>query len=98
MNITAFDVLKGIIATCGFCLVLTCSSFGATFTVTKTADTNDGVCDADCSLREAIGAANQATSNDVIQFDAAVFSTPKTITLNGTELDVADFSGDLTVN
>ena len=25
----------------------------ATFTVTKTADTNDGTCNADCSLREA---------------------------------------------
>src|SRR4051794_34618569 len=30
----------------------------AVFTVTKTADTNDGVCNADCSLREAIRAAN----------------------------------------
>ena len=30
----------------------------ATFTVTKTADTNDGSCNADCSLREAIVAAN----------------------------------------
>jgi CSLREA domain-containing protein len=31
----------------------------AVFTVTKTSDSNDGVCDADCSLREAILAANQ---------------------------------------
>ena len=30
----------------------------ATFTVTKTTDTNDGSCNADCSLREAIIAAN----------------------------------------
>ena len=30
----------------------------ATLIVTKTADTNDFFCDADCSLREAIGAAN----------------------------------------
>lgn len=42
------------------------------FTVTKTADSNDGVCDTDCSLREAITVAN-ATSNlndlpDVIGF------------------------------
>ncbi len=29
-----------------------------TFGVTKTADTNNGTCDADCSLREAISAAN----------------------------------------
>jgi CSLREA domain-containing protein len=32
----------------------------ATFTVTKTADTNDGVCDADCSLREAVQVARDA--------------------------------------
>ncbi len=34
------------------------ATFGVTFTVTKTADTNDNVCDADCSLREAIASAN----------------------------------------
>ena len=28
----------------------------ATYTVSKIADTNDGVCDADCSLREAVAA------------------------------------------
>lgn len=36
-----------------------------TWTVTKTADTNDGVCDSDCSLREAIAA---AASGDTIVF------------------------------
>ncbi len=30
----------------------------ALYTVTKTADTNDGTCDSDCSLREAIAASN----------------------------------------
>ena len=30
-----------------------------TWTVTKTADTNDGACDSDCSLREAIAVAAQ---------------------------------------
>ena len=34
------------------------AAFAADFVVTKTADTNDGVCNADCSLREAIIAAN----------------------------------------
>ena len=38
----------------------------STFTVTKTADTNDGMCDADCSLREAVGAANAAPDTDTI--------------------------------
>ena len=35
--------------------------------MTKTADTDDGTCDADCSLREAIDAANtQVGSDDVV--------------------------------
>src|SRR5215831_15527627 len=41
----------------------------ATYTVTKTADTNDGVCDADCSLREAIVAANNNPGPDLIAFN-----------------------------
>ncbi|MBS1811449.1 MAG: CSLREA domain-containing protein [Acidobacteria bacterium] len=56
----------------------------AILTVTKTADTNDGVCDADCSLREAIAAAN---ANDTIQF-SALFNAPQTITLALGELAI----------
>jgi CSLREA domain-containing protein len=41
----------------------------ATYTVTKTADTNDGTCDADCSLREAIAVANGNAGNDEIDFN-----------------------------
>ena len=44
------------------------AAHAATFTVTKTADTNDGTCDADCSLREAIVAANAAAGPDTITF------------------------------
>lgn len=44
-------------------------AFAATYTVTKTADTNDGTCDADCSLREAIAAANADPGHDTIEFD-----------------------------
>src|SRR5262245_37755830 len=45
----------------------------AVFTVTKVTDTNDGVCDADCSLREAIDAADNAvTGADVITVDPAL--------------------------
>ena len=40
-----------------------------TVTVTKTADTDDGVCDSDCSLREAIAS---ASAGDTIIFDAAL--------------------------
>ncbi|MBI2339289.1 MAG: tandem-95 repeat protein [Deltaproteobacteria bacterium] len=46
-------------------LCVTSSALAATYTVTKTADTNDGTCDSDCSLREAITAANGASGNTV---------------------------------
>jgi CSLREA domain-containing protein len=41
----------------------------ATYTVTKTADTNDGTCDADCSLREALAVANGNAGADTIDFN-----------------------------
>jgi CSLREA domain-containing protein len=43
----------------------------ATFGVTKTFDTHDGRCDADCSLREAVAAANAAPGADRISLPAA---------------------------
>ena len=43
----------------------------ATFVVTKTADTSDGSCNADCSLREAILAANAGGST--VQIPAGVY-------------------------
>lgn len=54
---------------------------GATFIVTKTADTNDGVCDADCSFREALIEVNNNTTGGVthrIEF-SSLFDTPQTI-------------------
>lgn len=47
-------------------------------TVNKTADTNDGACDIDCSLREGIAA---AAAGDVVQFATPPFNSPQTITL-----------------
>ncbi|HYJ05296.1 MAG TPA: putative Ig domain-containing protein, partial [Chthoniobacterales bacterium] len=48
--------------------------------VTKIADTNDGICDADCSLREAIA---QVCPGGTITFDTGgVFATPQTIVLS----------------
>lgn len=57
-------------------------NFG-TRTVTKVADTNDGVCDADCSLRQAIAA---AAPGDLVSFASPFFDTPRAIVLGGTEL------------
>ena len=69
-----------------FSSLLFLSANASTLTVTKTADTNDDACDADCSLREAIAAANAAATDDVIEFDGIVFGTAQTITLSGTQL------------
>lgn len=61
------------------------NNFAATLTVTKTADTADGVCDADCSLREAVFA---AARGDTIVF-SPLFDSPQIITLT---------SGQITIN
>src|SRR5688572_1390796 len=45
----------------------------AVFTVTKTADTLDGLCDDDCSLREAVSAANLNLGTDVIDLPAGIY-------------------------
>lgn len=47
--------------------------YAATFTVTKTADTADGTCDADCSLREAVIAANANAGADDITLPAGTY-------------------------
>ena len=65
----------------------------ATFTVTKTADTNDGACTpSDCSLREAIGAANSNRGADTVNLPGGTF----TLTIPGTG-EAANATGDLDV-
>ena len=56
---------------CG--LALASAAKAATFLVSKTADTNDGACDADCSLREAVIAANAAAGADTIVVPTGTF-------------------------
>lgn len=73
-----------------FVFAITQVTFAAVYTVTKTADTDDGFCNFDCSLREAIRAANASPSNDVIDFDFNVFVNPQTITLSGSELVIVN--------
>jgi CSLREA domain-containing protein len=87
-------VIAILIYTC--CLITVHNAQAATFTVTKTADTNDGVCDLDCSLREAITAANNSTENDIILF-SSLFNSAQTITLSGTELNIAN-NGSLSIS
>ncbi|MFL5797670.1 MAG: choice-of-anchor Q domain-containing protein [Actinomycetota bacterium] len=64
-----------------------------TFTVTRTSDTNDGACTpADCSLREAVRAANAAAGADVIVVPAGTYQ----LTLTGAGENHAA-SGDLDI-
>ena len=60
--------------------------------VTKSADTNDGRCDADCSLREAVLAANAASGPDVIRVPTGLYD----LTLRGKGED-ASATGDLDI-
>jgi len=80
-------------------LLFTMSAQAATYTVNSILD--PGVvagCDAiECTLREAIVAANATADNDIINFDPIVFNTAQTITLNGTRLTIAN-NGTLTIN
>ena len=75
-------------------------------TVAKTDDTSDGVCDADCSLREAIAAAN---SGDTVMIPAGTYTLTlgsqltidKSLTLSGagsedTVIQAATSSADAT--
>ncbi len=56
------------------------------FAVTKTADTNDGTCNSDCSLREAVNAANSNPDPSQITFDNQIFGTAQMIVLSTGEL------------
>ncbi|HEX6898848.1 MAG TPA: CSLREA domain-containing protein [Thermoanaerobaculia bacterium] len=51
------------------------TAHAAVYIPTKTADTNDGACDPnDCSLREAVAAANQHAGDDVILLDDKTYT------------------------
>lgn len=72
----ARTVSKGILRWTFASLLLLISAVrapAATFTVTKTANTADEVCDSDCSLWEAINAANQAIGSDTIIVPAGFY-------------------------
>lgn len=78
-------------------LLLVCAgaASAATFTATKVVDTNDGTCDADCSFREAVVAANATVDNDTVAF-SSLFNTSQTITLSLSEVVIAA-NGSLTI-
>src|SRR5439155_21519578 len=49
------------------------------------------------SLRWAVGRANSTAGADTIDFDSGVFSTPQTITLAGTQLELSDTTGPTSI-
>ncbi|MEZ5465596.1 MAG: CSLREA domain-containing protein [Lysobacteraceae bacterium] len=65
------------------------TSLAAVHQVTKTADTDDGICDADCSLREAIDEAVNSLTDDIITFAPSFYLAPTTITLGGSEIVIS---------
>lgn len=62
-----------LVASTGVALLNAPTADAIVFTVTKTADTNDGACDSDCSLREAINAANATSGPDSILLPAGLY-------------------------
>ncbi len=79
-------------AVVGLSLLLCSPAGAAVFTVTKTADTNDGACGADCSLREAVQAANAAPGVDSVVIGPGVHK----LTRSG-RIDNLGVTGDLDV-
>jgi CSLREA domain-containing protein len=77
------------VATAAFLAIAAAPAAAQNFTVTKTADTNDGACDSDCSLREAINAANATAADDTVVVPAGTY----TFTRSGT--DDTGVNGDL---
>lgn len=69
----------------------------ASFTVTKTADTNDGVCDSDCSLREAIRAANAAPGADIITLPGGLYTLTRSGADNVGAVGDLDITGPVTI-
>ncbi|HMT07543.1 MAG TPA: choice-of-anchor Q domain-containing protein [Pyrinomonadaceae bacterium] len=79
-----------------FVVIFSAVANSATFVVNKVADTNDGTCDSDCSLREAIATATAAAGDDIIVF-SSLFGVSQTIVLGGSEL-VLGANGSTTIN
>jgi CSLREA domain-containing protein len=74
-----------------FALILPAAVRAAVYTPNKTTDSNDGVCDADCSLREAIAAANQHPGEDVVLLHAGTY----TLTASGPATGNLQIQGNL---
>ena len=73
-------------------LLLALPANAAVFRVTKTADTLDGACDSDCSLREAVQASNATPEQDAILLGPGIY----TLSLIGPHEDLGN-TGDIDI-
>ncbi len=71
-------------------------TFAANFVVNQFGEDSNGICDAYCSLRDAIINANNSPSDDTISFDLSAYNGVNRITLNN-EL-VINNAGKLTID
>jgi len=62
----------------------------ATYVVNQTGDVSDGVCDASCTLRDAVGTANSRDTEDTIVFASPLFDTAQTINLTSATLTISN--------
>lgn len=90
------SLVKFFVASIFFCFSLFSLSHAAVFSVTVTEDVHDGVCDAHCSLRDAVSAANALPGKDEVHlpFDAIISGGESTTEDDDTnmydDLDVLD--------
>src|SRR3989304_3546658 len=89
-SLIRFSLIASLLAALLMGVLLVPTAHAAILVVTKTADTADGTCDSDCSLREAIIAANAAAGDDEITVPAGTY----TLTIAGKNEDAAA-TGDL---
>jgi len=80
-----------------FAFVCSDAARAAVYVPTKTADGADGACDADCSLRDAVVAANAHDGEDVILLHAGIYLLSVGGTENGAATGDLDVEGDLVV-
>jgi CSLREA domain-containing protein len=83
-------IRTGVALAASVALVAAVNAHAATFTVTRLDDPAPGACDSDCSLREAVIAANAGPGGDTIMIPAGRFR----LTLGGINEDAAA-TGDL---
>jgi CSLREA domain-containing protein len=85
-------IRTGVALAASVALAAAANAHAATFTVTRLDDPAPGACDSDCSLREAVRAANAGSGGDTIELPAGRFR----LTIAGAGEDAAA-TGDLDV-